>query len=188
MLTHNADWLIESIKYFRNLGFFSEHASLTDLQLELRLQELAKTRHGVIDPNDELADLILLSLDDKRVWWDDTEADVCRENQVYAETLRAWSSISRGAFVPEDIRESWSGEKGPVEVTFRVRGRPVTLRPKYMNDYININILRPINSLVGGTEIQFALHAIFDQTAFVVALTKDERSNLIQHRGWRFAI
>lgn len=188
MSSQNGDWLAKSIKYFRALGFFAGYPALSDNELAPQLEQAAKQRHGVIDPHNELADLILLSLDDQRVWWDDTEADVCAENLVYEQTLRQWAAISRGAFAPENIREAWAGEQGPVEIAFQLQGRSQILRPTYQDDYIDLNILSPINEMIARSKIQFAVHAIFDQTAFVVALTQDEKKKLTRDRGWRFAI
>lgn len=188
-MNQDADsWLIRSVKYFRSLGFFAEHTGLSDEQLAAHLTDAAKERHGVINPGDELADLMLLSLDQQRVWWEDTEADVCAENKVYAETLRAWSAISRGTFAPENIVETWKTERGPVLVEFNFKGKPAALHPSYMDDYIDINILQSVNRLVVDTGIQFRLHAIFDQTAFIVALTLDEKKKLEKERGWRFVL
>ncbi len=44
--------------------------------------------------------LIYSCFDDKtRVWWEDTEADVCRENKVYTQNSRVGVSISNGTFI-----------------------------------------------------------------------------------------
>lgn len=181
-------WLLQSVQYFRSLGFFAEYAALSDEQLATHLTQAAMERHGVIDPADQLADLMLLSLDEQRVWWDDTEADVCAENKVYVDTLAGWSKISRGAFKPENIRETWDHESGPIHVEFEHQGKKITLHPSFQDDYIDLNILQSINKIVADTGIQFRVHAIFDQTAFIVALTQDEKRKLEKDRGWKFAL
>lgn len=181
-------WLLQSVQYFRSLGFFAEHAALSDSQLAEHLTQAAMERHGVIDPANQLADLMLLSLDEQRVWWDDTEADVCAENQVYVDTLTRWSKISRSAFMPENIRETWDGEHGPVHVEFEHNGKKIALHPRFQHDYIDLNILQSINKVVADTGIQFRVHAIFDQTAFIVALTQDEKRKLEKDRGWKFVL
>src|SRR5438876_1070443 len=105
--------LIEAVRYYRRLEFFREYSDLPDEALGQRLEALVENEWGetfttndtglqVVDEwgetlvspeNVPLAELTLLRADSTRVWWEDTEADVCRENQVYVETLRAWAGI-----------------------------------------------------------------------------------------------
>jgi hypothetical protein len=132
-------------------------------------------------------DLILLGLDGKRVWWGDTEADVCRENGVYVRTLKKWSAISRGAFMPEDIQEFWKRDEGPIKITFTHKSRLCKLHPRHLGDFIDVGVLAEVNEIIEDTGIQFAVYDTRDQFAFVVALTDDEREKLQRERGWRFA-
>lgn len=140
-----------------------------------------------LNPAEYLADLIVLGFDDERIWWRDTEADVGSGNTVYVQTLKEWSAISRGTFLPENVREDWTTEEGPIELTFVHRGQVVKLTPQYLDDYIDLGLLTSINSLIRNSGIRLELYKPFDQTGFIVALTASEKKRLEQERGWQFA-
>lgn len=161
-------WLLTAITYFRELSFFEKQASLSDTELAAMLRQLHDAEEGEdFDPIDSYSDLLLLRWDEQRVWWDEVEADVCAENSVYERVIQEWGNISRGSFFPENVKETWHAEEGPVEITFVHRGEPVEIRPNYLDDYIDIDILGAINGLIQDTGIQFEVYRIFDQSAFV---------------------
>ncbi len=136
---------------------------------------------------DYYADIFLLKFDYKRVWWNDIEADVCMENEIYTETINEWSSISRGLFMPKNIIELWKGEKGPIEISFNYQDRNYLITPKYCDDYIDLEILFQINKIVNKSNLRFELYDPFDQTAFIVGLSEIEKNKLQQERKWKFA-
>jgi hypothetical protein len=119
------------------------------------------------------------------VWWSDLEADVGAENHVYASTLEEWAAISKGAFAPQQIQETWDSGSGPVTIRFALDGETVELTPEYLEDWIDPRILTPINEQIADAERQFELFQAFDQSAFLMALTAKERAAL-EARGWCF--
>lgn len=202
-----ADWMIEAVRYYRGVNFFSTYSALSDEELAQQLSAEIQDEWGEsftvgqtgpqvvgewgdvirVPDNVPYAELTLLRADSTRVWWGDTEADVCAGNQVYVETLRAWSGISRGAFLPEDIIECWESDEGPISLTFVLDGAERTLRPAYLDDWIDMEIVVPINDWIRHTGYAFEVYKAFDQTAFVVVLTQTEKQQLARERGWRFA-
>jgi hypothetical protein len=132
-----------------------------------------------------MLDLAIAQQDHARVWWQDLEADVAPENEVYVQTLAAWSEISGGAFDPGDITETWAGSKGPVTVRFSLADGVHELHPAYLEDWIDPGILAPIDALIASPGRRFELYKAFDQTAFVIALSDLERKAL-EARGWCF--
>jgi hypothetical protein len=104
---------------------------------------------------------------------------------VYAQSIAEWSEISKDAFRPTDIKETWASETGPVTVTFRLDGSTKTLSPGYFEDWIDPGILAAIDGLIADSGRRFELYKSFDQTAFVMALSTDERRAL-EARGWCF--
>ena len=182
------DWLVESVQYFRELGFFDKYHSLPNSELVATLENLYREEWGeIFNPEDMLADLLLVKWDENRVWWEDTEADVCSGNGVYKRTLKEWAAISRGVFSPANIQEDWESEDGPVTITFTHDQQTVQLHPQFLDDYIDISILPQINKLIYSSGMEFAVYKVFDQTAFVVVLTAQEKGKLQNERGWRFA-
>ena len=97
-------------------------------------------------------------------------ADVCAENQVYAEFLRALAAISSGSFDPQNIAEVWNSDEGPITVAFTLAGARHDVHPAYSNDWMDLDILAPINTLL--STHQFACWGM-DQTAIVVCLPRD---------------
>lgn len=180
-------WVIESLHYFRALGFFAADEALSDEELAGRLQKNNAEEWGMpVAPPDSQADLMLLRLDAERVWWEDTEADVCEGNGVYVDTLRAWGRISRGAFSPTDIDERWNSGRGPIRVSFKHRNRTEELHPDYCDDYLDMTLLDDINRMIHPAGYVFSTYFPFDQTAFVVVLTENEKKRLERERKWEF--
>ncbi len=186
---HSArNWLVETIEYFRSLNFFERYKQLSTTELAALLNGRFEQEWGKEpDPSRKTSELLLLAYDEDRVWWNDTEADVCGENTVYTQTLQEWGRISRGAFLPDEVKEHWETEQGPIEISCALNGRPVQLYPDYREDYIDLNLLLQINKLIEKTNMRFELYEPFDQTGFVVVLTDQEKKMLQKKRGWRFA-
>lgn len=202
-----AGWMVEAVRYYRGVGFFSQYGALSDEALAEQAEAAVEDEWGdtftmgqagpvVVDEWGDtfrlpdhvpFAQLTLLRADATRVWWEDTEADVCATNQVYVETLRAWAGISRGAFSPQDVTETWESDEGPITVRFTLDGVERTLHPECLDDWLDLEILVPLNDWLRHTGYAFELYEAFDQTAFIVVLTPDEKARLERERGWRFA-
>ncbi|GAA4853255.1 hypothetical protein GCM10023310_35270 [Paenibacillus vulneris] len=129
------------------------------------------------------ADHFILQLDKSRVWMADTEADVGKGNQVYVKALQDWARISRGAFNPSDIVETWNTEEGPIKVQLNLNGEKVTLYPQYMNDFMDVGILKKINTKIAGSGYQFVVVYV-DQQAFVTVLNEKELAQISKERFW----
>ncbi len=180
--------LLQTVRYFRKMGFFSKYESISDEVLSETLEALYREEWNKgYGSDDTRADLLVLKFDESRVWWQDTEADVCDVNRVYVETFEQWGAISEGVFVPKDINETWASEEGPIEVSFALNGQLVKVYPQYANDYIDMEVLGQINELIRDTGRRFEVYEFFDQTAFVIVLTREEKKKLEMERGWRFA-
>lgn len=181
-------WLLQTIKYFRAFGFFRKQSDKSDEELATAIISWRAEVSGEdLNPSSIFSDLIVLSFDEERIWWKDTEADVCSGTTVYVQTIKEWSAISRGTFLPENVREDWTTEEGPIELTFFHNSQAIKLTPQYLDDYIDLGLLMLINSLIRSSGIQFELYKPFDQTGFIVALTASEKRRLETERGWQFA-
>jgi hypothetical protein len=170
----------------RKLGLFGDRAGLSDEDLSAEVTAALSDTWGDVDQiPDRLVDLAVADQDRHRVWWRDLEADVVQENEVYAQTIAEWGEISEGDFLPTDIVETWSGDTGPVVVTYTLAGVEQRLTPAYLEDWIDPTILVPINGSIAASGRRFELYKAFDQSAFVMALTGDERA-AFEARGWCF--
>ncbi len=188
MSQRDRTWLVQSVAFFRRLHFYHQFSHLSDdaiaTELLRRWQEMVDKE---LDLSTRYVDFDLLMWDSNRVWWEDLEADVCDGNDIYVETLGQWGAISRGVFQPTNIIERWASETGPIRIDFDHQGQHFLFYPQYLDDYIDINLLVPINRMIGQTGIQFEVYEAFDQTAFVVALRSNEKEELQEQRGWKFA-
>lgn len=103
------DWLVEHVKYFRNMGFYKRFKHLSDKELAVTLRNSAKTRYEdegfPFDRETGLLDPFVLNIDDENLWWEGGEMDIGRGDNVYVNTIQGWSRISRGYLVPEDLTE-----------------------------------------------------------------------------------
>jgi hypothetical protein len=184
-------WLIETIRYFRRLGFFATFASMPDHEVLTQVQRF----HGVqffyevltTAKSRAATDMIVLQADQSRTWAYDLECVYCGAD-AYATSLRDWTAISRGSFTPTQITETWLSEAGPVHVTFTFRGMPYTyLHADGFNDFINLDILKLINGLIQDTPYRFEAGDDYPgDCRFIVVLTGAEKARLQHERGWEF--
>ncbi|MBA3534281.1 MAG: hypothetical protein H0T73_20365 [Ardenticatenales bacterium] len=68
-------WLAQAIRYFRERGFFAAQSSLNDAETARPVRAWYEEEEwkAFIHPTPQKADMILLSLDQTRVWWEDRE-------------------------------------------------------------------------------------------------------------------
>lgn len=177
---------VQRLAALGKVGFFAGRSE-SDTQIAAAIDEQATAEFGAVPkPDDPVTELTVAAADDSRVWWRDLEADVDQENKVYQGSLEEWAAISGGAFAPTEIEEAWASDTGPVTVAFTAGGQRHTLRPAYLEDWIDPSILGPINELIAPSGRQFELYRAFDQTLYVVALTATEKRALERDRGWCF--
>lgn len=141
-------------------------------------------------PRPDRKDLILLAQDDSRIWWEDGERDIAPGYNEYVRAITAWSRISRGVFLPTDVREIWDKpEQWPdckVEVAFSLDGLPRVLHPWDGYGWVDFGLLASINALMTPHGLQFEMWDTGDQTTCLVVLTAQEKERLITDREWQF--
>lgn len=174
-------WWHNTVAFLRSQGFFAAYAGLSEEELVGRLRAASPRE---LDPWGDWDDLLLASLDQSRLWWRDTEIDIAPGRNAYVQVLQEWADISRGAFAPSGIRESWEGDR--LLLTMQVEGREVRLEPRVQGDWLDLDLLEQINRLMEPSGCAFALCKGFDQTAQVLVVTPAER-RAFEERGWEFA-
>jgi hypothetical protein len=188
------DWLVEAIRTYRAAGFFQRYEALGDEELAARLQaehrEQWREDLGPTPEHPPLAEILVMSKDPERAWWEDTEADVLPGNRVYERVLGQWASISVGSFRPDRIAERWSSPSGPVTVEVLAGAERLELRPRVREDWLDMGIIEPLNDMLErlGAPRRFATLDPGDQTAFVTCLSDAERQRIESDRGVRFGL
>jgi hypothetical protein len=177
---------VQRVTALRAAGLFAD-TSVSVAELATRIDDTIADQWGAdLPPDDPLRDLVVAAEDHDRVWWGDLEADVSRDNDVYASLIQALAMISLGAFQPtSDITETWAGDEGPVAIDYTLADGPQHLAPAYLEDWIDPMIIGPINDSIAGSGRRFDLYRAFDQGALIIALTPAERTAL-ESRGWCF--
>lgn len=183
--SNNYESLNDRVKYFYDLGLLDIKKTHQKVANEIRLKHIEDwgenpETKGILD------DYIILKYGSGKIWWKDTEADVLNGNNVYVHTLNEWAEISENSFSPMKIIEKWKTDEGPIVVEFELNQKPHAFYPEYLDDYIDIDILKKINKLMPNEKNQFEWVVPFDQTAFVMWVSKVEKRDLIR-RGWRFS-
>lgn len=138
-------------------------------------------------PDSRTVDLIVASFDRTRVWWQDRDR-VYRNYDGFVITLQEWARISRGAFQPEDVYESWGEDGEMIVVTFTLNDEQHTyIHLTSLDTYIDTVGLRDlINPLIAETGYQFAICEVRGDPNVVMILTEDERLRMVEERGWQF--
>ena len=128
MLVNTQEWLIDFLRFYRELGFFEEYLHLSNKDLsDLLVQIMAQ--HG-LDLNKEChrEDYVVLGYDQKRVWavaFDSFDSfnfhhakDIGYGGQLHEEIVNSWANISRGLFSPKDIRSTWQSDQEQINIKF----------------------------------------------------------------------
>lgn len=168
------------VRFYQELGFFAEKQPKSVVEL------FCAGHERPLDPCRPWDDVFLLRYSDGDVWTDDPEADVGAVNMVYSAVLPEWARISGGAFAPTDIGEHWESDEGPVTLTFQLAGKPEILLPRYLDDWIDLNVLQQINSLMASSGRQFEC-AMDVNYAVVLCLTREQKRRMQVERGFPFA-
>ena len=179
-------WLLDSVRYFRAMEFFSQDAGLSDDALVERIvaeeqfafwelpeveslwehtsssgdAELDEYFERLARPRRDQRDFCLTLRDTQRIWFEDGEDDIRPGDNRYIRTLQEWSDISRGAFLPTGIREVWhQPERWPdcqVVIHFFLNGQECILEPWSGYGWLDFGLLNGINPLIADSGYSYA--------------------------------
>jgi hypothetical protein len=181
--------LTSTLNYFLDLGFCSSYSEKFKFKVfEHILEEIERIGMRDIDSSRlyRHIDLEMLKWDKSRTWLYDVEGDVCIENTVYVGVLNRLSKISKGIFQPQNISEEWDTPKGEIHLKFLLNGKQHEIRPKYMNDWIDAQVIREVNLLLESDRVKFEIVLTGDQTVFVTMLSPSEKKQIETDRKWIF--
>lgn len=182
-IMYTLEWLIERTRFYQGLGFFQAYTHLSDDELADRMIALCQGATGNLDSSRlfiEGEDWLILKLDTKRVLSAATDILYGEEPpeytfEVFVETLQRLSSISRGAFVPQNIREA-----SPETIEFTLNGRSFSFIPEGPPDDPLI-LTSQLNPMIADTGYQFKQWDL-SPDVFILAMTTEE----VERLGWRF--
>lgn len=171
------DELLPVIRYYRELGFFSQYAGRADVAIRDELLTEMKAELGTTTIPEDQIDAYVLSFDDTRVRWQSPE---CANR--YKHALEEWAEISRGLFQPVDISQRWATVNGRPVVTFTHDGRRHTVEMDGGRGTMEIQLLEYVNSLISHTDLRFR-NLRPDPEMCIVLLADDEAERIGRDRG-----
>ena len=197
-------WLIEGIQYYLTLGFFQKYSQLSDQELTEQIETIrANFRQQfpterdfnsvylefadpMFDPTMGHLDPYFLRWDTIRTWSETEGASVSRNNQEYLRAFERWSEISRGYFLPQDLKETWETESESVAIEFTINGMKQRIKPEYFEEYMDLEILVEINLLIAQTGYRFEVCELSPDWNLVIVLSLAEKERIERERRLEF--
>ena len=186
-------WLKKALTFYRPRGFFRQiQGDLNEVSGKLLPYLTAQNESDAISMEDLESpefDLFLLSCDPFRALYDGMEyGDALAEgNDVYVATVYALAKISRGAFLPKDVKESWDSPDGPIHISFQFDGAERTLHVDTWDGMFDFRILLQLNQLLWKTEYRFEMSPL-DDILFVTVLKAQEKTDMEKDRDLSFMV
>jgi hypothetical protein len=187
------EWLIDAVDFYLPRGFFRQvKGTPQDLvarllpHLEAQEEDQELTEEELDSPE---FDLFFLSFDPMRTLYEsmDFGAALGPGLDAYVDTVKALARISRGAFNPDQITESWDGPKGPIRISFTVEAKEKTLKVDTWGGMFDFRILLQLNLLIWDTPYRYEM-APMDDILFVTVLTAAEKTELERLRNLAFMV
>jgi hypothetical protein len=146
---------------YTKIGFFR------DIPFEALKQQFMRLHGNETEFRWFWLDVLMLKFNESQVWCGDPECNVDSVNAVYETILSQWSAVSDGLFEPTNIGETWQDWNGPIQVTFDLNGHQCAVRPNYMDDYLDLLIIKQINSFLKSDRLFYC----FSDSNFALVFT-----------------
>jgi hypothetical protein len=159
----------------------------TDEYIQKRAEELAAkyARQGRKVPTYKAYLELVYAEPTNNIYWFDTEC--IGGAGSYVNILKKLSEITGGIFQPTDISDIVDGERKQAGVSFVYKGQKYSFVLKLNDDWADISLLPKLNQVLRGASKQFYLYKQFDQTAFVVFISPEQKRRLEEEKEWEFA-
>jgi hypothetical protein len=176
------DWLVETVNYYRQHGFFERYSGSSDHEVADALEALCREEGdytgGVFTAR---GDWEVIRYDHQRVIEFQLDALYGDDPGSYrfdraVNNLQKWADISRGVFQPVDMQDARDGL-----ITATLNGEQATLKV-WEDPY---ELASQLNSLILATGHQFEIWSMHPE-AIVCLLTSDEKQKFQDERDWYF--
>lgn len=183
-----SETLEQAVRFYRGMGFFAKDSQLSDSELGLKLSKACEQKYEApLRPRGRPYGIDdLLALDEARVWEAEIESFYEAHENAYAEAIKALGAISRAAFNPEEVRETWSEDSDSVAVSYKCGGKDYRIESATSQSWIEIGqLLTYLNRALEGSGCRFESVSSISHVR-VLVLTPDENRRLERERGWHF--
>ncbi len=188
--------VLENIQTLRNAGFFEVYESMSDLEVYDTIYADRKKRYSEIfekqyDPGMDLDAIQLAEYDRTKLLFIDLEADVAMDNNIYVEVIKAFRILSNNKFEPTDIKEQWTSETGPIEVSFKSDGSLIKFEPEYQDDWLHESVFKICQEELERKSIRITDCLSDDgygygQAIAIMRLSEKEQKILENKLNWKF--
>ncbi|NEQ42261.1 MAG: hypothetical protein F6K00_01355 [Leptolyngbya sp. SIOISBB] len=176
------NWLVQTARYYRQYDFFRQYSLLSDEELADELEALCREEAGYTGGTfNGRGDWEVICYDYQRTLgmeldalYGDDPGTYSFQNAIW--TMQEWATISRGKFLPLNIRDV-----GEYLVELKLDGSWHTLNP-WEDPY---KLAPQINPLIAKTGFQFEIWDLYP-SCLVAILTSEEKQKFQFERGWRF--
>lgn len=188
--------VVENIQVLRLAGFFETYKNFSNEEIYDTIYANRKKRFTEIfeseyDPGMDLDAIQLAECDKTKMLFLDLEADVIKGNNIYVELIKTFSVLSNNVFKPENIKEKWESETGPIEVSFKSDGSIIKFQPEYQDDWLHESVFEVCNKEFKRKNIRITNCLSDDgngygQVVAIMRLTKKEQLFLENNFNWKF--
>jgi tetratricopeptide (TPR) repeat protein len=188
------EWLFKAVDFFRKMGFFEKYKNLSKKDFIKKIFEFMEDSPWMFSPNSDEADLPLLFLDKDRVYncpmMGDANLDyaVFEKAKRYKEFVQNLNPIGRNIVKFENIKEKWMNKEGPIEVSFKYKGKIHKITQDYFGDFFDYSFINQINKIIQDSGYFFDLYDPYDMVewgGFITLMNSEEKEKLIKERNWK---
>lgn len=183
-----ARWLRDALDFYRARDFFAASQESNEQMANKLAEALAESmgEGGAPRPED---DVILLAMDPSRALYDQLSFGdaLAPGRNVYVNVLDYLGRISRGAFLPGNLKEHWETRHGPIKVTFTLNEKERSVTAGHWEGFFDFRILLQLNALMWDTPFRFEMVPL-DDMLFVTVLKAEEKCDIERLRGLCFMV
>ena len=176
--------LISAIRYYREMGFFTQFAGQSDEMIRNAILNRYKTGRKINRIPGNQLDRYALCFDEDRARWQpvdrwDEEGNI--SPTYYTNMLNDCAEISKGIFQPVDISQIPPVDDHVITVVFKLNGEQKS-RLICQDGSSDISFIRYLNGLISHSGHRFYNLSPCPRICLVL-LTKDEAKKIKQDRG-----
>jgi hypothetical protein len=195
------EWLLDFVRFYRELGFFEEDSHLSDRSIA---DWIGKRKGLDLSQESCRKDYIILGYL-TRVWGVALDAfdsfDFSHAQEVgygwklHEDILNGWAGISRGSFRPEGVKSTWQSAEEPIRVEFTLADVPHVLQLEpdlldgdsfyYYCDLTLMKLAEALNPCIRETGYHFVVWDL-GCAALVMCVTPNEKSLIAEGRDANF--
>ena len=200
------EWLLDFVRFYRDLEFFAEHSNLSDEHLAVWIRQRMLSQGLDLEQEGCREDYLVLGCDRNRVWgvafdiFDSFDFSHAQEIgygwQLHEEIVNGWCGISRCSFCPENVRATWLSAEESVRLEFVLADvqHTLCLEPDLLYgdthyEYCNLTLVKlsvVLEPLMSETDYHFEIWDL-GCAAIVMCITAIEKNMIVSNRGAYFS-